>query len=157
MLQPGWLLFCHHTLTYALIWSMICAGSQFWLPLYTKSCFFSESQQGLSTKISLWTDVQATLCRSSQPLHFADRFDLIVPGSHTSLCQCWAFAVVGPSLWSDTRPAVWSMILQWISLASLRCMKTSIHWPVTLRALLNSLLLNSLLQEALYKWSHYIT
>ena len=56
--------------------------------------------------------------RSSCPLHSADRFDLLVPWSRTSLSQ-------HPSLWNDNPPAVRDMILEGLSPASLRCLKTS--------------------------------
>ena len=43
-------------------------------------------------------------------------------------------SVVVPALWNDT-PALQSVMLQGISSASLRSLKTSFHLPVTLRAL----------------------
>ena len=61
--------------------------------------------------------------RSSRPLLSADRCDLLVPWSRTSLSQNLAFAVVGPALWNDT-PALQSVMLQGISSASLRSLKT---------------------------------
>ena len=78
--------------------------------------------------------------RSSRPLRSADRCDLLVgtPWSRTSLSQNRAFAVVGPALWNDTPPALRSVMLQGISPASLRSLKTSFHLPVTLRAPLNN-------------------
>ena len=59
--------------------------------------------------------------------------------------------MVGPSLWNDTLLAPRSVMLQGISSASLRSLKTSFHQPVTLRPL------NSLLREALYKYPNNIT
>src|SRR6218665_1407589 len=90
--------------------------------------------------------------RSSRPLRSADRCDLLESWSRTSLSQNRAFAVVGPALWNDTPPALRSVMLQGISSASLHSLKTSFHLPVTLRAPLNSLL-----QEALYKYPYNIT
>src|SRR6218665_3887526 len=56
----------------------------------------------------------------------ADRCDLLIPWSHTSLSQNRAFAVVGPTLWNDSPPALRSVMLQGISSASLRSLKTFI-------------------------------
>ena len=50
--------------------------------------------------------------------------DLLVPWSRTSLSQNRAFAVVGPALWNDIPPALRSVMLQGISSASLRSLKT---------------------------------
>ena len=57
--------------------------------------------------------------------HF-DRCDLLIPWSRTSLSQNWAFAVVGPALWNDCPPVLRSVMLQRISSASLRSLKTFI-------------------------------
>jgi len=63
---------------------------------------------------------------SSRPLRSADRCDLLIPWSRTSLSQNRAFAVVDPALWNDTLPALRSVMLQGISSASLRSLKTFI-------------------------------
>jgi len=61
---------------------------------------------------------------SSRPLCSADRCDLLVPRSRTTLSQNRAFAVVDPALWNNTPPALRSVMLQGISAASLRSLKT---------------------------------
>src|SRR6218665_717911 len=61
---------------------------------------------------------------SSSPLRSAERCDRLVPWSRTSLFQNRAFAVVCPALWNDIPPALRSVMLQGISSASLRSLKT---------------------------------
>src|SRR6218665_2376798 len=61
--------------------------------------------------------------------------DLVLTRKFRSLCnkstksvaQNRAFAVMGPSLWNDTPPALRSVMLQGISSASLRSLKTYFH------------------------------
>src|SRR6218665_1182897 len=128
-----------------------------WLPIlarvrYKVLLLVAKSQQGLAPRYLCELMSKPLSARSSRPLRSADSCGLLVPWSRTSLSQNWAFAVVGPTLWTDTPPAFRSVMLQGISWASLRSLKTSFHLPVTLRAPLNSLL-----REALYKYPYNIT
>src|SRR6218665_1034018 len=85
-------------------------------------------------------DTVAAIC-SSRPVRSADRCDLLIPWSRTSLSRNRSVAVVGPALWKYPPLALRSVMLQGISSASLCSLKTfHFHQPVTLRAPLNSLL-----------------
>jgi len=100
-----------------------------WLPLsarikYKILLLVTKSQQGLAPRYLCDLMCKPLSARSSRPLRSADRLDLFVPRSRTSLTQHRAFAVVGPSIWNDLPPAIRSRILEGISLASLRCLKT---------------------------------
>jgi len=94
----------------------------------------AKSQQGLAQKYLCALMYKPLSARSSHPLRSADRCDLFIPWSRTPLSQNWAFAVVVPSLWNDTLPALRSVMLHGISSASLRSLKIYFHKPVTLRA-----------------------
>src|SRR6218665_482273 len=100
-----------------------------WLPIlarvrYKALLLVAKSQQGLAPRYLCELMSKPLSARSSRPLRSADRCDLIVPWSRTSLSQNRAFAVVGPALWNDTPPALRSVMLQGISSASLRSLKT---------------------------------
>src|SRR6218665_1066550 len=85
-----------------------------------------KSQQGLAPKCLCELLSKPPSARSSRPLRSADRCDLLIPWSRTSLYQNRAFAVVGPALWNDSPPELRSVMLQGISSASLRSLKTFI-------------------------------
>src|SRR6218665_1571194 len=100
-----------------------------WLPILTRVRYkvlllVTKSQQDLAPRHLCELMSKPLSARSSRPLRSADRCDLLVPWSHTSLSQKRAFAVVGPALWNDTPPALRSVMLQGISSASLRSLKT---------------------------------
>src|SRR6218665_204483 len=100
-----------------------------WLPILARvRCkvllLVAKSQQGLAPKYLFELMSKPLSARSSRPLRSADRSDLLVPWSCTSLFQNRAFAVVGPALWNDTPPALRSLMLRGISSASLRSLKT---------------------------------
>src|SRR6218665_2345660 len=116
-----------------------------WLPIlarvrYKVLLLVARSHQGLAPKYLCELVSKPPSARSSRPLRSADRCDLLIPWSRTSRSQNRAFAVVDPALWNDFPPALRSVMLQEISSASLRSLKTYLHQPVTLRAPLNSLL-----------------
>src|SRR6218665_3929642 len=96
-----------------------------WLPIlarvrYKVLLLVAKSQQGLAPK---YLCELAPLVRCALA---ADRCDPLIPWSRTSLSQNRAFAVVGPALWNDSPPALRSVMLQGISSASLRSLKTFI-------------------------------
>src|SRR6218665_1124063 len=102
-----------------------------WLPIlarvrYKVLLLVAKSKQGLAPKYLCELMSKPPSSRSSRPLPSADRCDLLIPWSRTSLSQNRAFAVVGPALWNDSPPALRSVMLQGISSASLRCLKTFI-------------------------------
>src|SRR6218665_3408204 len=102
-----------------------------WLPILTRVRYkvlllVAKSQQGLAPKYLCELMSKPPSARSSRPLHSGDRCDLLIPWSRTSLSQNRAFAVVGPALWNDSPPALQSVMLQGISSASLRSLKTFI-------------------------------
>src|SRR6218665_2222483 len=115
-----------------------------WLPIlarvrYKILLLVAKSQQGLAPKYMCELMMsKPPSARSSRPLRSADRCDLLIPWSRTSLSQNRAFVVVGPALLNDTPPALRSMMLQGLSFASLRSLKTFIF--TSLRAPLKSLL-----------------
>src|SRR6218665_3196022 len=89
-----------------------------WLPILarvrcTVQLLVAKSQQGLAPKYLCELMSKPLSARSSCPLRFADRCHLFVPwsGRPTSLCQNRVFAVVGSALWSDTPPALRSVML----------------------------------------------
>src|SRR6218665_3443930 len=86
----------------------------------------AKSQQGLAPKYLGELMSKPPSDRSSSPLRSADRCDLLIPWPRTSLFQNRAFAVVGPALCNDSPPALRSVMLQGISSASLRSLKTFI-------------------------------
>src|SRR6218665_1198689 len=115
---------------------MICTLTQSQLGLhrpYKVLLLVAKSQQGLTLKYFCELLSKPLSARSSRPLRSADRCDL-VPWSCTSLSQNRAFALVCTALWNDSPPALLSVMLQRISPASLRSLKTSFHLSVTLRA-----------------------
>src|SRR6218665_1028473 len=100
------------------------------------SCKYKSDMKDLKCTVfsiaTVWPLASKYLCelmfqplsaRSSRPLRSADRCDLLVPRSPTSLSQNQAFTVVGPALWNDTPPALWSVMLQRISPVSLRSLR----------------------------------
>src|SRR6218665_845361 len=98
-----------------------------WLPIlarvrYKVLLLVAKSQQGLPPTYLSTLMPKPLSTRSSRPLCSADRCDLLVPC--TSLSQNRAFAVVGPAIWSNTPPALQCVMLQVISPASLRSLKT---------------------------------
>src|SRR6218665_2251008 len=100
-----------------------------WLPIlarvrYKVLLLVAKSQQGLALRYLSVLMSKPLSALSSHLLRSADRCDLLVPWSRTSLFQNRAFAVVGPALWNDTPPALWSVMLQGISSASLHSLKT---------------------------------
>src|SRR6218665_1824122 len=102
-----------------------------WLPIlarvrYKVRLLVAKSQQGLAPKYLCELMSKPPSARSSRPLRSADRCDLLIPWSRTSLSQNRAFAVVGPALWNDSPSALRSVMLQGISSASLRSLKTFI-------------------------------
>ena len=105
----------------------------------------AKSQQGLAPKYLCELMSKPPSARSSRPLRSADRCDLLIPWSRTSLSRNRAFAVVGPALWNDSPPALRSVMSQRISSSSLRSLKTFIFTSLYRAPL------NSLLWEALYK------
>src|SRR6218665_266936 len=118
---------------------MSCTGFQSWPVLdYKVLLQVAKSQQGLAPRYLCELMAKSLSARSSRPLRSADRCELLIPWSRTSLSQNRAFSVVGPSLWNDTSPALRSVMLQRISFASLRNLKTFIF--TSLRAPLNSFL-----------------
>src|SRR6218665_795253 len=95
-----------------------------WLPILTRVRYkvlvlVAKSQQGLEPRYLCELMSKPISARSSRPLRSADRYDLLVPFSLTSLSQNRAFAVASDALWNDTLPALRSVMLQWISSASL--------------------------------------
>ena len=64
----------------------------------------AKSQQGLTPKYLCELMSKQLSARSSRLLRSADRSDLLVPWSRTSLSQNRVFAVVGPALWNDPPP-----------------------------------------------------
>src|SRR6218665_33029 len=97
-----------------------------WLPIlarvrYKVLLLVAKSQQGRYLCELMSKPLSA---HSSRPLRSADDCDLLVPWSSTFLSQNRAFVVVGPALWNDTPPALRSVMLQGISSASLRNLKT---------------------------------
>src|SRR5688572_4204700 len=84
----------------------------------------TKSEQGLAPRYLCDFMCKPLSARSSRPLRSADWLDLFVPRSRTSLTQHRAFAGVAPSIWNDLPPAICSCILEGISPASLRCLKT---------------------------------
>src|SRR6218665_3057036 len=128
-----------------------------WLPIlarvrYKVLVLVTKCQQGLAPRYLCELMSKPRSARSYRPLRSADRCDHLVPWSRTSLSQNRASAVVDLALWNDTPPALRSVMLQGISSASLRSLKTYFHLPVLLRAPLNSLL-----REVLYKYPYNIT
>src|SRR6218665_2586492 len=119
---------------------MICTGFQsdrllmndlHWLPIlafvrYKVLLLVTKSQQGLSSKSLRELMSNPLSAHSFRPLLSADRYYLRGSWSGTSISQNQAFAVVGPALWNDTPPALWSVMLQRISPAFLRSLKTFI-------------------------------
>src|SRR6218665_249105 len=102
-----------------------------WLPIlarfrYNVLLLVAESQQGLAPKYLRELMSKPSSARSSRPLRSADRCDLLIPWSRTSLSQNRAIAVVGTALWNDSPLALRSVMLQGISSASLRSLKTFI-------------------------------
>ena len=102
-----------------------------WLPIlarvrYKVLLVVAKSQKGLALRYLCELMSKPLSARSSRPLCSADRSHLVVPWSlgPTSLSQNRAFAVVGPALWNDTPPALRSVMLQGMSPASLRNLKT---------------------------------
>src|SRR6218665_1352123 len=100
-----------------------------WLPILARVrhkvlLLVAKSQQDLASRYLCELVSKPLSARSSRPLRSADRCDLLVPWSCTSLSQNRAFAVVGPALWNDTPPALRSVTLQGISSAPLRSLKT---------------------------------
>ena len=93
---------------------------------YTVLLLVAKSQQGLVPKYLCELMSKPISARSSRPLCSADRCDPLVLQSRTSLSQNRTFAEVGPSLWNDIPPALRSVMLQRISSASLRSLKTFI-------------------------------
>src|SRR6218665_1521572 len=90
-----------------------------WLPIlarvrYKVLLLVAKSHRGIAPKYLCERMSKPQSACSSRPLHSADRFDLLVPWSHTSLSQNRTFAVVGPALWNDTPPALRSVMLQGI-------------------------------------------
>src|SRR6218665_2840244 len=92
---------------------------------YKAILLVAKSQQGLAPKYLCELMSKPPSARSSRPLRSADRCYLLIPWSRTSLSQNRALAVVGPALWNDS-PALRSVMLQGISSASLRSLKTFI-------------------------------
>src|SRR6218665_1491946 len=85
-----------------------------WLPIlarvrYKVLLLVAKSQQGLAPKYLCELMSIPPSARSSRPLRSADRCDLLIPWSRTSLSQNRAFAVVGPALWNDSPPALRSV------------------------------------------------
>ena len=102
-----------------------------WLPdlarvRYKVQLLVAKSQHGLAQKYLCELMSKPLSARSSRPLLSADRCDLLIPWSRSSLSQNRAFAVVGPALSNDTPPALRSVMLQGISCAFLRSLKTFI-------------------------------
>lgn len=115
LLQPGWLLVCHHTPT-----SLLMINDLYWLPILVPiRCkvliLVGKSQKGLAPKYLCELMCKPFSAGSSRPLHSADWFELLVPRWCTSLSQHLTFAVVGPSgpsLWNesnDTPPGTCSL------------------------------------------------
>src|SRR6218665_563495 len=99
-----------------------------WLPIlarvrYKVLLLVAKSQQGRYLCELMSKPLSA---HSSRPLRSADHCDLLVPWSRTFLSQNRAFAVVGPALGMilHQAPALRSVMLQGISSASLRSLKT---------------------------------
>src|SRR6218665_1095983 len=75
-----------------------------WLPILARVRYkvlllvTAKSQQGLAPRYLCELVSKPLSTRSSHPLHSADRCDLLIPWSRTSLSQNRAFAVVGPAL-----------------------------------------------------------
>src|SRR6218665_1678242 len=91
---------------------MSCTGSQSWPELDTRPCSWLLSpNRAWLQNICVSSCLNRHHARSSRPLRSADRCDLLIPWSHTSLSQNRAFAVVGPALWNDTPPALRSVML----------------------------------------------
>ena len=118
-----------------------------WLPIlaqvrYKVLLLDAKSQQGLALTYLCELMSKPPSAHSSLPLRSADRCDLPIPLSRTSLSQNQAFAVVGPALWNDSPSALRSVMLQGISSASLRSLMTFIFTSLSRRARapLNSLL-----------------
>src|SRR6218665_2241567 len=100
-----------------------------WLPIlarvrYKVLLLVAKSQEGLAPRYLCELMSKRISARSSRPLRSADRCDLLVPWSRTSLSHNRAFEVVGPALWNDSPPALRSVVLRGISSASLRSLKT---------------------------------
>src|SRR6218665_1568086 len=86
-----------------------------WLPIlvrvrYKVLLLVAKSQQGLAPKYLCELMSKPPSARSSRPLRSADRCDLLIPWSRTSLSQNRTFAVVGPALWNDSPPALRSVM-----------------------------------------------
>src|SRR6218665_3556626 len=78
-----------------------------WLPIlarvrYKVLLLVAKSQQGLAPKYLCELISKPPSAHSSRPLRSADRCDLLIPWSRTSLPQNRAFAVVGHAFWNDT-------------------------------------------------------
>src|SRR6218665_2409844 len=86
----------------------------------------AKSQHGLAPKYLCELMSKPQSARSSRPLRFADRCGLLIIMVPYCFIPDLGFAVVGPSLWNDTPPALRSVMLLGISSASLRNVKTLI-------------------------------
>src|SRR6218665_1560134 len=88
-----------------------------WLPIFARVRYkvlllVAKSQQGLAPKYLCEFMTKPPSARSFRPLRSADRCDLLIPWSCTSLSQNRSFAVVSPALWNDIPPALRSVMLQ---------------------------------------------
>src|SRR6218665_2872504 len=77
-----------------------------WLPIlarvrYKVLLLPAKSQQGLGPKYLCELMSKPPSARCSRPLRSADRCDLLIHWSRTSLSQNRAFAVAGRVLWND--------------------------------------------------------
>src|SRR6218665_1112819 len=99
-----------------------------WLPIlarvrYKVPLLVAKVQRGLAPKYLRELMSKQLSARSSRPLRSADRCDLLVPWPSTFLSQNRTIAFVDPALWNDAPPALLSVLLQWISSASLCSLK----------------------------------
>jgi len=88
-----------------------------WLPILARVRYkvllpVAKSQQGVAPKYLYELMSKPLSARSSRPLRSADRCDLLVRWSRTSLSQNRTSALVGPALWNDTSLALRSVMLQ---------------------------------------------
>ena len=100
-----------------------------WLPIFARIRYkvlllVTKSLQGLAPKYLCDLMCKPLSARSSRPLRSADRFDLFVPRSRTSLTQHRAFAIVGPLIWNHLPSEIRGRILVGNSPASFRCLKS---------------------------------
>jgi Reverse transcriptase (RNA-dependent DNA polymerase) len=110
-----------------------------WLPLHARMQFkiltlMFKAQLGLAPKYLINMISRPYSASSLRPLRSANRHDLFVPFTRTTMAQSRSFASVGPSLWNALSPCFRSEILSGRLSSSLSHLKTCLfsrglaHW-----------------------------